>query len=65
MKKTAETAATMSQTIGKTGRFHHGSLEFDVQIHDVRLNFGRTDYFIKPTHGRGEQWVSSDRVTVN
>lgn len=65
MKREQETAASMASIIGKTGVFHHASLAFAIEVHDVRLNFGRTDYFIKPVNGSGEQWVSSDRVTLD
>lgn len=36
--------------------------EINVTIEDVRENFGRVDFQVKPVSGYGLDWVSADRV---
>lgn len=41
------------------------SLRIEVTILDVRENFGRTEYQVRPLAGAGEQWVNADRVCTD
>lgn len=59
------TAKEMGSVVGKTGTLQTDKLRFDVEIHDVRCSFGRTDYLVRPVAGKDEAWVSADRVRVN
>ena len=58
------TANEMKDLVGKTALFTTDKMQFDVEIHDVRSNFGRTDFYVKPVSGRGETWVSADRLAI-
>ena len=40
------------------------SLKIEVEIMDIRLQYGRTDYLVRPLAGAGEQWLSADRVCI-
>lgn len=38
------------------------NLKIKVYILEKREVYGRTDFFICPVKGKGQQWVSSDKV---
>jgi len=41
-----------------------GYLEFAVNILAVRTRYGNTDYRIAPVTGKGEKWVSENKVRL-
>lgn len=41
-----------------------GTLIVGVQVKDARLRFGHLDLLVTPTHGVGEKWVESHKVTL-
>ena len=59
------TAKEMSQVIGEQGFYSpDGYLEFAVNILDVRTRYGNIDYKIAPVTGKGEKWVSENKVRL-
>jgi hypothetical protein len=40
-------------------------LSVRVVVRDARRVFGRVDYLVEPTQGRGRAWVSADRVRLD
>lgn len=49
--------------IGQTAVLHaEDGLEFNVRIENVRKNWGRVDYQVKPISGYGLKWVSEGRM---
>lgn len=47
-----------------TGKLRVDNLLIDVEISDVRIVWGRTDYLVTPIQGTGELWVSESRVIL-
>jgi hypothetical protein len=60
----ASTAQEMSPFIGRLAMLVTGELTISVQILDVRHVWQRTDFKVTPVFGSGEQWVSTERVTL-
>jgi len=60
------TVSVLAAMIGRTVSVETpwSGLEFSATILDSRQVFGRTDYLIRPTDGKGEAWVSSPTVVV-
>lgn len=54
--------AALIECIGKTGTVHLDSLQFDVQVVDVRRNWGKIQYKVKPLTGVGEKWLEYPTV---
>lgn len=59
------TTNELKVNIGKTGTCQFDSIRGPVTVIDTRKVFGRIDYLIQIVGGSGQQWVSSDRVTVS
>ena len=52
------------QTVGREGLFKVDGVEVSVIILDARLHIEAVDYFIEPTAGKGQMWVSSELVNI-
>jgi hypothetical protein len=50
--------------IGAYGWYRINGLAFEVVITNARKVFNRTDYLVRPVHGKGIVWVSADTVDV-
>lgn len=48
--------------IGTRAMYSVGELVIEVEILDIRSNFGRTDVLVRPVSGTGQAWVSDDKV---
>lgn len=61
------TAKEMFVNIGKTAllEFNDGAILFEVTIEDCRKVFDRVDYLVKSVNGKGEAWVSANKVRLN
>jgi hypothetical protein len=57
------TAVKMHPDVGRRGLYHVKGLHFEVEILDVKFDFGaHYTYKVKPVAGKGEVWTRS--VTV-
>jgi hypothetical protein len=55
--------AELATMIGEHGELHtNEGLYVSVVVKDVRFTFGRTDVLVTPVDGRGDAWVSLERV---
>lgn len=61
------TAKEMTVNIGKRGllEFNDGLILFEVTIEDCRKVFDRVDYLVKSVAGKGQTWVSANKVRIN
>jgi hypothetical protein len=50
---------------GRKGLLDLGKLSVPINVIDSRTAFGRIDLLVRPINGRGEQWVSSDKVLLD
>jgi hypothetical protein len=57
-------AREMYAMVGRTGELYlrESDLTIYVEIKDVRNRFGNIDFQVSPLQGKGEAWVSADRV---
>lgn len=39
-----------------------GDMLIEVELTDLRDNFGRVDIEVRPLHGRGTAWVNAERL---
>ena len=51
-----------AEVIGEPGGLEIGGLKVNVEVTDVRVSFGRTQYEVTPLCGSGKVWVDADRV---
>jgi hypothetical protein len=58
------TTRQMQPVVGMSGVLRFEKLDVGVTILDVRQVWGRVDVLVEPCAGSGQQWVSSDRVTL-
>lgn len=58
------TVQEMASYVGKRASLPFRQMVVDVEIHDVRENFGRIDVLVSPLMGTGETWVQLDRLEV-
>lgn len=58
------TAAEMMEMVGKVGELYlrESDLTIFVRVKNARNRFGNLDYLVSPLKGKGETWVSADRV---
>jgi len=49
---------------GKIGNMTVEGLTVTVRIVNARKRFGHLDFLVTPTHGFGERWIQSNRITV-
>jgi len=54
----------LMKNIGKKAFYNGDDIQFEVEITDVRKVYGRIDYEIKPTAGKGSKWVTADSLKV-
>lgn len=50
---------------GKQGFLGLGKLDVPITVVDSRQAFGRIDLLVQPVNGRGQQWVSADKVVLD
>lgn len=53
--------AALVGMIGTSGTVELGGVHVAVTVTDVRNVFGRDDYRVTPTAGRGQVWIAADR----
>jgi hypothetical protein len=55
----------LAAAIGKVGTLTTTEgLKIEVRVLDARQAYGRTEYLVAPTHGKGEAWVTTARVRL-
>jgi hypothetical protein len=55
----------IAKKLGKQAYVAFDSYSIQVLVNDARNSFGRIDYLVSPVSGKGEFWVSSERVSFN
>lgn len=50
--------SNLHRHLGKRGRIRLGELDVDVEVVDVRSNFGRVDFCVRPVAGQRSTWVA-------
>jgi hypothetical protein len=58
------TAREQAALLDRTGTLTLEGLEVEVIVQDVRTRFGTVDVLVSPTQGRGQKWVTLDRVRL-
>lgn len=62
------TARDMTEAIGKECSVDvvlgSASVIIWATIQDARVSYGRLDYLVEPVAGKGQAWVSAERVQV-
>ncbi len=61
------TATEMGKLVGRRGSIHLGStaLRFDVEIHDVKVAWGKTRVLVGAVAGMGFTWVELSTVKLD
>lgn len=51
------TAREMAELLDRTAWYNADAFMIEVQVCDVRVNFGQPQVLIRPVNGRGEKWT--------
>lgn len=54
-----ETYLSSKEDIGSKILVSHGKLQFQAEVKDVRMCYGRKQWLVCPVAGTGEAWIDS------